>query len=198
MAGSNRYSTLVAWAKVVLPLMALALLSTLFLFSRTPDPEDALPFADVDLAQLASEQRLSRPRFAGALEDGRAVTLTAESATQETGQPNTIHLATVEAEMTLPTGDVVTLNADQGVFDLAGQLLDLAGAVRAATLGGYRLASERISLAMTEMRLTAPGAVALSGPGLTLEAGGMELTGAQGQALFSFTGGVRLLYSPGE
>lgn len=198
MAGPNRYSTLVAWAKVVLPLMALALLSTLFLFSRTPDPEDALPFANVDPAQLATEQRLSRPRFAGTLEDGRAVTLSADSATQETGQPNMIALTKVEAEMTLPTGDVVTLDADRGAFDLGEQSLDLAGAVRAVTRAGYSLTSERISLAMAEMRLSAPGAIVMSAPGLTLEAGAMELTGAQGQGLFSFTGGVRLLYRPGE
>jgi lipopolysaccharide export system protein LptC len=198
MAGPNRYSTLVAWAKVVLPLIALALLSTLFLFSRTPNPEDALPFAEVDMEQLASQQRLSRPRFAGTLEDGRPITLSAQTASQDGGDPNLIHLSAVDAEMTLTESDRVSLQADSGDFDLATQVIDLMGAVRAATTGGYSLLSEQLTLVLESMHLTSPGAVSVSGSGLSLEAGAMELTGSEGQALFSFTGGVRLLYVPGD
>jgi lipopolysaccharide export system protein LptC len=196
MAGPNRYSTLVSWAKVVLPLMALALLSTLFLFSRTPNPDDALPFADVDVEQLVSEQRLSRPRFAGTLEDGRPVTLSADSATQQGAEPNTLLLSTVEADVALSADTSLQLSADTGEFDLPRQIIDLAGAVTILTTSGYRLASDRISVALDTLRLASPGAVTLSGSGLTLEAGAMELTGGEGQALFSFTGGVRLLYVP--
>ena len=45
----NLHSRLVAILKVALPLIALALLSTLFLFSRKIDPEDAIPYATVDV-----------------------------------------------------------------------------------------------------------------------------------------------------
>ena len=56
MAAPNTYSTVVSWAKIILPLVALGLLSTLFLFSRTPDPNRAIPFAAVDVEELAREQ----------------------------------------------------------------------------------------------------------------------------------------------
>ena len=81
MAASNAYSRFVAWVKVILPLLALALLSTLFLFSRTPAPNRAIPFANVDVEELAREQSLGRPRFAGTLSDGREVIFTADRAT---------------------------------------------------------------------------------------------------------------------
>ncbi|NKX45126.1 LPS export ABC transporter periplasmic protein LptC [Roseicyclus persicicus] len=198
MAAPNRYSTLIAWTKVALPLIALALLSTLFLFSRTPNPEDALPFAAVDVEQLAREQRLSRPRFAGTMEDGREVTLVAETAAPATTNPNLILLTEVETRVTLGAGDRLTLTAATGDIDLAAQRVDLAGTVDAATTAGFALRSERVTVAMDTMRLAAPGPVVLTGPGMTLEAGAMEITGPEGQAFLSFTGGVRLLYQPGD
>jgi lipopolysaccharide export system protein LptC len=66
--------------------------------------------------------------------------------------------------------------------------------VNAQTTTGYQLMSERILVAMTAMQMTSPGAVMLRGPGMMLEAGAMQLTGPEGQALVHFTGGVRLLY----
>lgn len=198
MPGHNRYSTLVAWAKVVLPLIALALLSTLFLFSRTPNPENALPFANIDLDQLAREQRLSQPRFAGTLADGRPVTLTSDSAVQRSGQPNRVHLDNVQTDLVLNADETLAISSKTGDFDLARQIIELIGEVRLLTTSGYLLLSEAIDIAMDEMRLTSPGAVELTGPELWLSAGAMELTGGDGQALFSFTGGVRLLYVPAD
>lgn len=198
MAAPNRYSTLIAWTKLVLPLIALALLSTLFLFSRTPNPEDALPFVDIDIAELTQQQRLSQPRFAGTLADGRPITLNAESAVQQGDTPNLLELAHVTSEVALADTDSARISSDRGDFDLAQQVIDLTGAVRVSTTSAYQLLSEQISVAMTTMRMLSPGAVTLTGPGLRLDAGAMELTGGDGQALFSFTGGVRLLYDPPE
>jgi lipopolysaccharide export system protein LptC len=198
MAAPNRYSTLIAWTKVVLPLIALALLSTLFLFSRTPNPENALPDANIDVAGLAQEQRLSRPRFAGTLIDGRAVTLNADTAVQQGANPNLLHLTNVESDFALGDDENALVSSQEGDFDLARQMIELAGRVTILTTSGYQLLSDQVSVAMTTMNMISPGAVTLTGSGLMLEAGAMELTGSDGQALFSFTGGVRLLYDPAE
>ena len=198
MAAGNRYSTTVAWVKVALPLIALGLLSTLFLFSRTPDPDAALPFAEVDVEQLVREQRLSRPRFAGTLEDGREVTLEADSAATEATNPNLILLTTVEGHVALSGTSELVIRSRTGDIDLAAQIVDLAGAVTADTTDGYHLASERLTVAMDAMRMVSPGPVTLEGQGFRLEAGAMELTGPEAAAFLSFTGGVRLLYEAGD
>ena len=57
----NLHSRLVAILKVTLPLLALVILSTLFLISRKINPEDAIPYADVDI-----EDRLRDPKMTGA------------------------------------------------------------------------------------------------------------------------------------
>jgi lipopolysaccharide export system protein LptC len=197
MAASNRYSTVVTWVKLALPLIALALLSTMFLFSRTPDPEAALPFAEVDIDELIREQRLSHPRFAGTLEDGREVTLVAATAAPAPANPNRIHLTEVETHVTLSETDRLVFAAREGDIDLAAQTVEMTGDVAAETTGGLSLGSDRITVAMDRMRLASPGDITLSGAGMTLTAGAMELTGPEGQAFLSFTGGVRLVYEVG-
>jgi len=196
MAGRNRYTKAVTWVKVVLSLSALALLSTMFLFSRTPDPDAALPYADVDVDQLVREQRLSRPRFAGTLEDGREVTLVADTAAAAVTDPNTIVMTAIESHVTLSPSAELALTAEQGDYSLAEQIISLAGSVVVQTTNGYRLSTDRLTVAMDTMRLAAPGAVSLTGTGLSLDAGAMEITGPEGATFLRFTDGVRLLYQP--
>jgi len=74
------YSRVVAWLKVIFPLSALALLSTLFLFARSIDPEQSIPFADVDVKELAREPRITAPEFSGMTADGAAITISAATA----------------------------------------------------------------------------------------------------------------------
>ncbi|MBF9045651.1 LPS export ABC transporter periplasmic protein LptC [Rhodobacterales bacterium LSUCC0031] len=164
------------------------------MFSRTPDPQDALQFNDIDIGQLGSERRLKDPRFAGVLGDGQPITLNADQAVQRIDDPDKMLMDRVETDVLLKNGDNLHLTADRGDYDTAAQMVDLMGAVNAQTSTGYQLTSDRILIAMAEMQMTSPGAVMLLGPGMTLAAGAMELTGPEGQALVYFTGGVRLLY----
>ena len=73
-------SRLIAWLRVLLPLAALAILSTLFLLGRTPDPDDALPYAEVDAEDMVRDPRMTRPEFAGVSKSGAEVTVTADRA----------------------------------------------------------------------------------------------------------------------
>ncbi|MBF9057941.1 LPS export ABC transporter periplasmic protein LptC [Rhodobacterales bacterium HKCCSP123] len=197
MAAPNRYSTVVTWVKVALPLLALALLSTMFLFSRKPNPDAALPFAEVDIAELVREQRVSQPRFAGTLEDGREVDLVAATAAPQPANPNRIHLTEVEASLTLAAEDRMRLTAGEGAIDLAARNVSLEGQVSAETTSGLSLGTERLIVAMDTMQLAAPGTIEIVGDGISLTAGAMDMSGPEGAAFVSFTGGVRLLYEPG-
>jgi lipopolysaccharide export system protein LptC len=194
MAGGNTYSTAIAWTKVVLPLIAIGLLSTLFLFSRTPDPDAALPYVDAD--QLVREQRLSRPRFAGTLEDGREVALVADTAAAAAGDPNTILMTTIDGTVILSEEETANVTADAGDMNLASQIIELVGSVVAVTTAGYRLSTEQLFVTMGTLGLQSPGTIRLTGAGIDLEAGAMDMSGPQGETFVSFTGGVRLLYQP--
>ncbi|MEL6588071.1 MAG: hypothetical protein AAFQ50_15700, partial [Pseudomonadota bacterium] len=70
MVADNTHSQLVSGAKVILPVIALVTLSTLFLLARTVDPDDAIPFADVNVSERARDQQLTQPKFSGVSSDG--------------------------------------------------------------------------------------------------------------------------------
>jgi len=195
MTGETRYSAIVAWVKIALPLLALALLSSLFLLSRAPDPDAALSYAELDVERVIAEQRLTRPRFAGTLEDGRAVVLVAETIRQSPGATSQILLDSVTADVELAVDDAARLTAQGGRIDLAAQRADLSGGVRIGTDRGYDLTSDAVTLAIGDaFRLASPGPVTGTGPGVTFQAGAMDLAGPADAAVLHFTGGVRLLY----
>lgn len=198
MEPGSRYTTVVNWAKVILPTLGLGLLSSLFLFSNTTDPENALPFADIDLDQITSEQRLSQPRFASTLDDGREVTLVADSAVQTGVQTDRIALENVWLDMALNDEERALLRSDRGTVFLGQQFVDLMGDVLTQTDGGLTLRSDAMTVAMAgdTMRVVSPGPVRGTGPGFMLTAGAMELTGAAGAEVAHFTNGVRLVYDP--
>ena len=80
-APDNLHSRVVSWLKIILPLAALALLSTLFLVARIGDPNATLPFTEKDLEEMASEQRVDGPDFSGTTPEGRAIRMSAQTAT---------------------------------------------------------------------------------------------------------------------
>ena len=98
------WSRAVGWLKVVLPLTALALLSTLFLVSKRIDPEAAIPYADVDVEARMKEPRITKPAYAGTTTDGSALVMQASEARPATtpGAPSTA--ADITARLTTPDG----------------------------------------------------------------------------------------------
>jgi len=198
MAASNTYSRVVAWVKVILPLLALALLSTLFLFSRTPDPNRAIPFAEVDVEELAREQSLGNPRFAGTMSDGREVIFTANRVMPQLTNPNMLDADSIEARIDLSPDLILLIVAGSGLFDLHSEAVDLGDEVQLTTSTGMRLTTSILRLEMATSSAEAPGDVQVTGPGLTLTAGSMRISAVDGRNVVLFNDGVRMLYDPGS
>jgi lipopolysaccharide export system protein LptC len=193
----NLHSTVVAWLKVILPLTALGLLSTLFLVSRTVNPEDAIPFADVDVEDRLREPRLTLPTWSGMTEDGAAVTVAAAEARpgDAAGGPRA---AAVVAHYDLPGGGSADLTAGQGRLDPAARRLAMEGGVTVVTSDGWRMETAAVTADLARGALTAPGRVVATGPGLRLTAGRMEAArpGGARRHVVHFAGGVKLVYDP--
>jgi len=78
--GDHTYTRLVRGLKVALPLIALVLLSTMFMLSRKIDPTAAAALSDRAFRERIDNQQLSNPRYAGNTNSGKAMTVTAQSA----------------------------------------------------------------------------------------------------------------------
>ncbi len=196
MARNNLYSTVVVWVKVTLPLVALALLSSLFLLSGTPNPDAALPYAEVDIDEIIREQRVTEPRFAGVLGQNQALVLVADAVSAETGESESIRAQTIEGRLDLSSTEFLTLDATFGDFDMAGQVATLTDGVELQSSLGYVMESDQMLVALDQLDIQAPTAVHITGPGLDLTADTMALAGPEGQTILRFTGSVRVIYDP--
>lgn len=197
-ARDNLHSRLVGLLKIVLPLIALMILSTLFLFPRPIDPEDAIPYAEVDVAERVREPRMTLPGYAGMTEDGSELVLTADEARPGQGStgPSASGLA---GTLTLPGGKAVSLTATQALLRQEDRRIVLDGGIVVATSDGYRIRTPGLLADLDRTGLESTAGVEAEGPPGTLTAGAMrisETAPGSGQYVLVFNGGVRLIYLP--
>ncbi|WP_417806385.1 hypothetical protein [Thioclava sp.] len=194
----NSHSQLVSWAKIALPLSALVLLSTLFLFSNRIDPSAAIPYAQVDVEKLARESALTRPEFSSITQDGGTLTVTAEQARPEPDNGGGASAEQLIAKLTAKDGLVTDLSAKQGRFDTAAGQIILQGSVAMQTSQGYHMTSDLIEMQTDRSKIVSPGPIQGDAPFGRLEAGSMTMTAAKtsGDDDLVFNKGVKLIYQP--
>ncbi len=196
--GKGAHSRIVAWLKVGLPLIALGILSTLFLVSRSIDPSDAIPYARVDIEDRIREPRMTLPSFAGVTADGASVTLTAIEARPDAGDGAGANAAGVTVAVTTPKGATTRINATTARLGANADTLDLTGGVQISTAAGMMLQTDALTVATNRTSVTSGGAVTAYGPLGQISAGSMTLTqeGHDGDYVLMFENGVKLVYQP--
>lgn len=200
MARIDRHTRVVGWLKVALPLAALAILSTLFLVARRIDPEAALPYAEVDVEDLAREPRMTAPTYAGTTEDGSALTLSADEARPAAeGQP--AQAAGLRLDLATPDGGRTELVAAEARMDDSSRLVVLSGGVTLTTSTGYRLETAEVAAKLDRTGLESRAPVKATGPAGEITADSMVLgqdNRTPGAYVLVFKGAVRLIYQPGS
>lgn len=200
-AAQDSWSRLVAALKVILPLAALALLATLFLVSNRINPEDAIPYADVDVEARLKEPRMTAPTFAGTTEDGAALEVSAAETRPAVEGARGQTATDVAARLSTPDGVVTDLSAAGAEMAPDGTSVTFRGTVVVMHSLGYRVETEAMTarLDVTDLRSDTP--VRVEGPVGQITADRMELvpSGAGGQGyLLVFNGRVKLVYQPAD
>ncbi|MDD9923439.1 MAG: hypothetical protein OXQ92_14375 [Boseongicola sp.] len=192
------YSRFVFWLKVLLPLAALALLSTLFLIAETLDPEKAIPYAEVDVERILSEQGITRPRFGGVTADGASVTVAASSVRPVEGNNTRLLGSDLEGHVELPSGTRIDVESPEGLVDGTESEARLMGGAKLTTSQGYQIETAQIRMAIGAVAVTSEGPLTGQGPLGEIEAGNvtLEQNQADGGYLLVFNEGVRLIYRP--
>jgi len=199
MAADNLHSRLVGLFKVVLPLAALAVLSTLFLVSQGVDPEDAIPYAQVDVADRVKEPRLTDAAYAGMTTDGASLTMQAIDARPgAAGSENAGNATGLTGRLETPDGGSTDLVAGTAQLDaVAGRML-LAGGVTLVSSTGYTIEAAALSVATDRTALDSDGSVRAHGPLGTLTAGALHIGQAGAGYVVVFKDGVQLVYQPAK
>lgn len=196
MTGDNPYSRFVAWSKIVLPLAALALLSTLFLFARQPPGNSDIPFSEIE--EIARQPRVSGASFAGVAEDGSVIAIRAAVIRPMPEAPGSFAMDRLRAEVSGADGTRVEMTAGAGEIDGSAQRARLTGLVQVTASSGYRMETAGIEADLRSGEIRSLGPLEVRGPPGSFTAGQLVIRtapGGGGQRLL-FTGGVRLLYTP--
>jgi lipopolysaccharide export system protein LptC len=191
-------------ARLVLPLGAIALLSTVFLFSRSIDPQRAVELADIDVAELAREPRIGAARFAAVTTDDTAMTVSAESVRAGDDFQNNTPLLNLEnpaGVLTFASERLVEFRGEVGRIDQAADIIRLDGNVRLETSDGYIAQMPELQAALSKTHITGLGGITAEGPPGEISADFVELTTSPTTSagyLLAFRGNVRVLYVPEE
>jgi lipopolysaccharide export system protein LptC len=187
----------VYWLKVFLPLVALGLLSTLFLLARATDPDLAIRYTDVDVTELSKEEQVTAPAYAGITRDGASITVTAATVRPQETDPQKLDANGVGGRIELRAGAIADMTAPAAVIDPEADLAHFLGGVIILSSDGYRLETETLRAALGMTDIVAESAVHAVGPLGTLDAGSMRITqNRDGGYVAVFNDGVRLLYDP--
>ena len=199
MDRADKYSRLVLWLKVTLPLLGLAILSTLFFVAETLDPDAAIPYAEVDVERILREQGMTAPTFGGVTSDGVEIALSASAVRPGQDSASLLTAGALAAHLNLAGRGQLEIAAPEGIIDTVSGLATLQGGAVLESSTGFRVETDRIMTSYLEASAIAEGEVRATGPAGTLTAGAMELTKRQDDTpgyLLVFKNGVRLLYEP--
>ncbi len=192
------YSQVVAWLKILLPLAALGLLSTLFMLSRTVDTVSSIPFAKIDIEQRAKEQRLTKPYFSGKTRDGDLLAFTASSARPDSDDVTRTLATNLDARIDFSDGSTISFTAKTGVITSDIQQVELQGDVQIISSNGYTVQTETLITSLRETHAESVGPITGNGPAGRFSAG-QAILGVEpnsGGSYLLFTKGVKLVYTP--
>ena len=191
------YSRMVQFLKVLLPLVAILMLSTVFLLSRSIQNNVTVPFSQQDIDERLADQVVTQPNYQGTTRKGEEVQIEAHRATQGT-EGSVPTAAEFRGRMGLSNGGVITLDSNSGMIRPDKNTATFVGDVVIRTADGIEVTTDLLNTALDEIRGDTPGQVNGTGIIGNFSAGrmtfGTEKT--DGPVHIIFTDGVKLVYEP--
>lgn len=193
----DSYSRAVAYLKVLLPLAALVLMSTLFLISRGVNTDAVIPFAQKEIEDRMKGQQITAPFFSGTTAQGDEIMISASLA-RPGGEGTPAVASNLSAEINLAEGGQITFASNSGAIHPGQDMARFTGSVTITSAAGLIVETKELQTALSGLEAATPGPVSAIGPIGQLTAGNMRI-GAKtegGPVHMLFKNGVKLLYDP--
>jgi len=196
------YSVAVKWAKFVMPIIAVMLFTSIFVFGKKDALRSGTISIDEKTINLTTDQKITNPQFSGLTNLGDSFILKALEAMPDSPTPEKIDLINPSLKFDALQGVGFKISSKNGSVNFIKQSAELNGNVYIDMTNGYKAISEKIQLNLKLGKLIAPGSVEASGPYGKIIAGSMELfknfdnKAAQVNGNLNFSDGVTLIYLP--
>ncbi|WP_254444517.1 MULTISPECIES: LPS export ABC transporter periplasmic protein LptC [unclassified Ruegeria] len=193
----DRYSRMVQFLKVLLPLAAILLLASVFLLSRSIETDVSVPFTAEAIDERLADQVVTMPDYKGVTRNGEEVRVEAIRAAQ--GTDRDMPTATeFHGTYNLHNGGVITLDSNTGTIRPDKGTATFEGDVVILTADGIQVTTDLLNTSLDEIRGDTPGQVDGVGPIGEFTAGRMTFGTKKkdGPVHILFTDGVKLIYEP--
>lgn len=196
------YSKIIKYAKYILPVIAVSLFTSIFIFGKKDAIRSGNIITDAEMIYLSTGQKITNPQFSGLTDFGDAFTLEALEAIPNGPQPNRIELVNPSLEFDTSRGIGFKVSSNNGSINFLEQSAQLKGKVKFDMTNGYKAFSEKIHLNLKLGHAVSPGAVSAKGPLGSITAGSMALSKTNNsnlskpQGRLKFSNGVKLVYLP--
>lgn len=198
LSGRNPYSLFVGFLKVLLPALAVALVLLVVAWPQlVPDERQfRIGVAEISLEQAESLSMLNA-RFDGLDSNNQPFTVTADLATQDSGDSPVVDLELPKADITMHDGTWLAVTANSGRYQREDGVVDLNGDVVLFHDQGFEFRTDTATVDLNASEARGSDPVHGQGPLGILDAEGFRLVD-KGQRIF-FTGKSRLIiYQDGE
>ena len=182
--------------KLLLPAIALALLSMLFFWPQIKDKNKrfSINFKNVENSN-SQDLNMINARFVGTDKKNQPFSITADMAKTTNIDGTSIELEMPKADAGIENGTWLAVIANSGVYNQKSQTLDLIGSVNLFHDTGYEFNTEKATIDLTKGIAISNVAINGQGPFGNLTAEGFRIEKKNNQ--FIFTGKSKLVFKPG-
>ena len=192
----DSYSAFVVWVKTLLPIVALGMLSTIFLFSGKVDVTQSLPYAKFNIAEIIREQRITKPYFSGVSNNNTEIILSAAYASSDIKNVDILNITELSIVLKSPNAKTIRITAGLGTLNSASQKAVISNDVHLTAIPGFWLKTNNLTVDLKKGVATANN-VFQSRTGFgTINAGKLVVQMIADDQQIIFTNGVRLIYYP--
>lgn len=178
------YSKLIRRMRLILPLIALAIIAILFTWPNF-DRDAIQNEADIPLQERRiGKNELLRPQFETTDKKRQPFSIYADRAIQGESNENLVILENPLASITLNSGSEITAEASQGAYEQDTQRLLLQGDVSIRHDMGYVLSTEQMHIDIDKEDVWSELDVFVEGPEGQIEAKGLKLLGQDRKMIF--------------
>lgn len=194
---ADRYTRFVSTLKIGLPLVAIALLASVFMLSGRSELPGGLSFSASDMRALGTGLKVTRPRFSGASIDGDIYDFMAEEVAPRSTKLESAEITDLAGTVRFRDGQSVAIAAEKGEVNLVGETLQLSRSVRIDSSEGYRASADDLYLDLRAGSITGVGNIRATGPLGEITSSSLQITSEEGLALGKLSQSARLFFSNG-
>jgi lipopolysaccharide export system protein LptC len=193
-ARRNSYSRMVAWLKILLPLIAIGVLGTVFLFNSKDGFEAGFTFSRTDIESLEKGSFIKSPQINGITQKGEPFHMLADEIRPLEDNNSLVVITNLDVEFQFKSGAWAKVTSPSAQMDVAAETVWFESGGRLETSDGNVAVVDTLHLLMALGELQGSGIVA-DGPlgRVSAENFRIESDGSENRVLW-FENNVRMQY----